>query len=161
MNDVRTTTDGQPPAPGLENAPAPQPIGPSGQHGAYWVLTDAERAKGFVRPVRHAYVHTGIRPKYELRDLTNEEKERYAQYSYVKYEAYPELREDRSSVVGRFWTQAQLDSGCSTETRMGLAIAETYARDPKFYGSTFCVACRSHFPVAEFIWAGTDEVVGS
>lgn len=41
---------------------------------------------------------------------------------------------------------------CGTETRMGLAIAETYARDPKFYGGTFCVACRTHFPLGQFVW---------
>ena len=36
---------------------------------------------------------------------------------------------------------------CGTTTTMGLAIAETYARDPKFYGGTFCVACGKHFPL--------------
>jgi hypothetical protein len=38
---------------------------------------------------------------------------------------------------------------------MSRAIAETYARDPAFYGSTFCVHCRTHFPVGEqgeFVW---------
>jgi hypothetical protein len=29
--------------------------------------------------------------------------------------------------------------GCGTVTTMGRALSETYARDPKFYGSTFCV----------------------
>jgi hypothetical protein len=29
----------------------------AGQQKAYVVLSDAERAKGFVRPVRHTYVH--------------------------------------------------------------------------------------------------------
>jgi len=33
---------------------------------------------------------------------------------------------------------------------MGMALAETYARDPKFYGSTFCTRCGTHFPVGEF-----------
>jgi len=44
---------------------------------------------------------------------------------------------------------------CGVVTTMGLALAETYARDPTFYGSTFCVACRGHFPVGEhgeFVW---------
>ena len=50
---------------------------------------------------------------------------------------------------------------CDTVTKMGVALAETYARDPKFYGGTFCVGCKEHFPVAEFVWAGTSEVVGS
>jgi hypothetical protein len=34
---------------------------------------------------------------------------------------------------------------CGTATTMALAIAETYARDPHFYGGTYCVACRQHF----------------
>jgi hypothetical protein len=38
---------------------------------------------------------------------------------------------------------------------MGQAIAETYARDPHFYGATFCVRCSKHRPVGEdgeFVW---------
>jgi hypothetical protein len=46
------------------------------------------------------------------------------------------------------------------KTTMGPAIAETYARNPKFYGATYCVHCRMHRPVDEFEWPdGT--VVGS
>lgn len=108
------TTDGKPPAPGHESTGAPQPIDPkTGQHGAYWVLSEAERAKGFVRPVRLSYRH----------------------------------------------------KKCGTETTMGRAIAETYAREPKFYGSTFCVKCNAHLPVGEFVWIDngrvTEEVLGS
>lgn len=61
----------------------------SGQNEAYLVLSDEERAKGFLRPVRDSYKHVGIRPQHELRDLTAEERDRYAQYGYVKFEAYP------------------------------------------------------------------------
>lgn len=50
---------------------------------------------------------------------------------------------------------------CHTDTTMGLALAETYACDPKFYSGTFCCACRSHFPLDQFVWKGTDEIVGS
>lgn len=78
----------------------------------YLVLTDEERAQGFVRPVRRSYRHLI----------------------------------------------------CGTVTTMGVAIAETYARDPKFYDGTFCAGCRGHFPVGEageFIWDGTDEKVGT
>lgn len=50
---------------------------------------------------------------------------------------------------------------CGCVTRMSLAIAETYARDPKFYGSTWCCACNAHLPLGEFLWDGTNEVVGS
>ena len=95
--------------PGFEKEPAAGPAGPDGQHSSYWVLTEKERAKGFVRPVRHKYVH------------------------------------DKCGVV----------------TKMGSAIAETYAVDPATYGSTFCVGCKAHFPVSEFKWDGTEEVVGS
>ena len=50
---------------------------------------------------------------------------------------------------------------CGTQTTMGRKLAETYARDPHFYGFTFCVTCDAHFPVHEFVWAGTNNPVGS
>lgn len=50
---------------------------------------------------------------------------------------------------------------CGTNTRMSEDIAETYARNPKFYNGTFCVHCRKHFPLTEFVWKNTDEQVGS
>ncbi len=105
---VRSTTSGRPPQEGV--AGAPEPIDPAtGQHKSYYVLNEAELAKGFVRPVRSSYVH----------------------------------------------------KTCGVVTRMGTKLAETYARDPKFYGSTFCISCGSHFPVAQFTWDGTSEDVGS
>lgn len=81
---------------GLEtdpNAPCLREILPSGQQKCYLVLSDEEREKGFVRPVRQSYQHVT----------------------------------------------------CGGVTTMGLAIAETCARDPKFYGGTFCCNCGSHF----------------
>lgn len=81
----------------------------TGQQNKYVVLSEEERAKGFVRPVRRTYVH---------------EK-------------------------------------CGASTTMGQALAETYARDPKFYGGTFCVACKDHFPVGEqgeFVWEDGTKV---
>lgn len=110
-----STTSGN--APKHFDSPAPDPEiiqsgSAAGQHKDYWVLSEAERAKGFVRPVRSAYRH---------------EK-------------------------------------CGTVTTMGRALSETYARDPHFYGSTFCVRCGSHFPVGEhgeFTWDGTSEKVGA
>lgn len=51
--------------------------------------------------------------------------------------------------------------GCGVQTSMGLALCETYARDPKFYGSTYCVGCQMHLPVAEFVWAEDGAVVGT
>jgi hypothetical protein len=135
-------------------------VGSTGQQEAYLVLPAEERAKGFVRPYRDSYVHRAPGPKYPLRDLTDEEKERHAQQGYAKYEAYPE---SESPVMGKFWTQEQLDrvGRCGTLTRMSREIAETYARNPKFYDGTFCVGCQKHLPLDEFRWAGTDEVVGS
>lgn len=135
-----------------------------GQQKAYVVLSEEERAKGFVRPVRKSYVHVGTpKPENPLLDLTDEQKERYAEYGYVKFEKYPE----DGSAIGRYYTQADLDKiekGCGVRTDMGQALAETYARDPKFYGGTFCCGCGSHFkvgPKGEFVWAGTDERVGT
>jgi hypothetical protein len=49
------TTDGNPPI--AFNPGAPGEIGANGQHAQYWVLSEAERAKGFVRPVRASYLH--------------------------------------------------------------------------------------------------------
>lgn len=153
------TTDGRPPidpdAPG-----APGPVDPkTGQHSQYWVLCEEERKKGFVRPYRDRYIHRGKRPKYPLRDLTDEEKERYSKFGYAKYEKYPENPD--SAVIGRFWKEEDLNSGCGAETTMGRALSETYAADPTFYGSTFCCNCGRHFPVGEFVWSVDGEVVGS
>jgi hypothetical protein len=50
---------------------------------------------------------------------------------------------------------------CGGATTMGTAIAETYARNPKFYGSTYCVHCRMHRPVGEdgeFVWDDGSKV---
>ncbi len=49
---------------------------------------------------------------------------------------------------------------CGAVTTMSLPIAETYARDPQFYGTTYCVGCRRHLPVGEFVWAGPRLRVG-
>lgn len=149
------TTDGRP---GEEADLSIVQEGPcAGQQRDYRVLCDAERAKGFVRPLRRSYRHVGQRPTYQLRDLTDEERRVYASVGYVKYEKYPE----EDIVVGRYWTQQQLDSGCGQVTTMGLSLCETYARDPKFYGATFCSNCGAHFPVAQFVWVEDGERVGS
>lgn len=69
-----------------------------GQQQVYLVLSEEERAKGFVRPVRRAYTHLA----------------------------------------------------CGAVTTMGQALCETYARDPKFYGGTFCCGCGTHFPLRDY-----------
>ena len=142
---------------------------PVPQAAVYLVLSDAERKRGWIRPYREGYKHVGPQgPKYLLHDLTFEQKNTYLGSGYVKYEKYPEDKE--SSTIGRFWTQEQLDavgSGCGVVTWMGAPIAETYAKSPSFYGSTYCVNCRMHRPVDEFVWVDqktgrvTEERVGS
>jgi hypothetical protein len=94
-------------------------VQPVPMNEVYLVLSDAERAKGFVRPFRSSYRHQ--------------------------------------------------DPECGAVTRMSTAIAETYARQPSFYGATYCCACRMHRPVGihgEFTWltedgADTNELVGT
>lgn len=135
----------------------------TGQHDGYIVLCPDERAKGFVRPYRDSYKHVGVRPKYPLRDLTEEERERYKAFDYFKFEAYPEDAAERGggSITGRYWSRKSLQSGCGVVTTMGLALSETYARDPKFYGATFCCNCNAHYPVSEFVWTVDGQQVGS
>lgn len=131
---------------------------PNGQQKDYVVLSDAERAKGFVRPVRAAYRHTGARPAHPVRDLTPDEQERYKDQDYVSFETYPAEMAPRT---GRFWTAARLKSGCGAVTTMGSALAETWARDIGFYSGTFCCSCATHLPVDEFVWDGTSERLGT
>jgi len=53
---------------------------------------------------------------------------------------------------------------CGNVTTMGESIARTYARDPSFYGGTFCAHCGGHFPIGangEFVWLDSDEKVGT
>lgn len=137
--------------------PAVGPAGDNGQHEDYWVLSKEERDKGFCRPVRTSYKHVGERPQYLTRELTVDEKVRHAMWNYHVFEKYPE----GEVTTGRFWTKEMLESGCGAVTRMSMSISETYARNPSFYGSTFCVGCNTHHPVGEFVWDGTDERVGS
>jgi hypothetical protein len=142
---------------GIDDKPGPQ-------NDTYLVLSEAERAKGFIRPVRERYVHKGRPgPKLGLRDLTEEEHKRYDQFGYVKFESYGDPNDPKLSVTGRFWTQRELDTienGCGVITTMGIALAETYARNPTFYGATYCVGCRMHKPVIEFRWIEDDDSVG-
>lgn len=58
---------------------------------------------------------------------------------------------------------------CGAITTMNYTIAATYARQPNFYGATYCVKCSKHRPVGEngeFVWCDehgnpTDEKVGT
>jgi len=95
---VSLTTD--PNDPRLTHGADTEPVE---QAEVYLVLSEEERAKGFVRPLRLSYWHTK----------------------------------------------------CGAVTTMNRAIAETYARNPQFYGGTYCATCRQHRPVGpdgEFHW---------
>lgn len=136
---------------------------PRPQNDVYLVLSEEERAKGFVRPYRDSYKHVGNGgPKHQTRPLSDDEKSNplYQQQGYVLYEKYPLEMEP---LTGKMWTQDEIDrtKGCGTITTMSRALSETYARDPKFYGGTYCCGCRRHLPVAEFRWTADNEVVGS
>jgi hypothetical protein len=60
--------------------------------------------------------------------------------------------EERAKGFVRPVRQTYTHKTCGTETHMGLALAETYSRDPTFYSGTFCCACRAHFPLDQFVW---------
>ncbi len=120
----RVMTNGQP------ETPDHREINPdTGQQKGYIVLTEEERSKGYIRPVRYSYVHVG-----DFKDFHNHES-------------------------GHEWKQRY--GGCGAITKMSQPIAETYARDPGFYDGTFCIGCKTHFPLVEFVWEGTEEQVGS
>lgn len=110
------------------NHPDLRKKGPDGQNEVYLVLSEEERAKGFVRPVRNKYIHVGV--------------------------GGHEIDPNDISKHGR------TGNACGVLTSMGQALAETYARDPKFYGATYCAGCQTHLPVEEFKWADTDIVLG-
>lgn len=118
-----TLTDGSPVTPDHRE------IDPTtGMQKAYVVLSAAERAKGFIRPVRRTYIHMGAK-----KEITGAD--------------------------GSKWLGPRA-GGCYEATTMGLALAETWARDPYFYSGTYCATCQAHFPVEEFVWEGTDEELG-
>ncbi len=150
----------------------------TGQHSIYLVLSEEERSNGFVRPYRDAYIHKGhegyVVCGKNLQILSNDHE--YAdKYYAVMCCALPDSKilhkEDGSCISGTYLTKEQYEEamsghynrkkGCGTLTTMGRALSETYARNPKFYGATFCCGCNKHLPVDEFTWKNTNELVGS
>lgn len=122
--------------------------------------------KKFIRPVRISYLHVGpVKPRFPFRDLTTEEKEEYKEFGYVKFEEYPIDKSDICSVLGRFWTQKEIDfigKGCGCKTLISLNVAETYASEPSFYQKAFCGTCGNYFPVGEygeFVWIEEDGTI--
>ncbi len=69
--------------------------------------------------------------------------------------------EERAKGFQRPLRRSYVHDKCGVQTTMGLALCETYAAHPKFYGSTYCVGCSMHLPVSEFKWCEDGEVVGS
>lgn len=166
---MRCTVSGEQPV-NAEDASVPNPATrPDGQHVDHWTMCPTEIMEaGFKRPIRLSYIHVGPPgPSFPTRDLTPDEIERFQgdEEPFVKFEPYP--AGFKGSATGRFWTQAELDAvgkGCGTKTSMPRPIAETYAANPGYYGSTFCCGCNKYLPVGargEFVWDGTDERVGT
>jgi len=149
----------------------------TGQHEIYLVLSEEERAKGFIRPLRSSYVHIGKKMSYlrypGIDRMLDESEQKEMQKKYPRPEPYIGILNINDSegkhLGGSYVTQKEFDAwksgkligGCGAVTSMGQALSETYARDPKFYGATFCTGCNKHLPVDEFVWDGTDEKVGS
>lgn len=69
--------------------------------------------------------------------------------------------EERTKGWVRPYRDAYWHATCGAKTTMGRALSETYARDPKFYGATYCATCSMHRPVGEFRWYADNQVVGS
>ena len=69
--------------------------------------------------------------------------------------------EERAKGFVRPVRRSYIHLPCGVVTYMGTALAETYARDPGFYQGTFCCGCKTHFPLDQFVWDGTDEVLGT
>ena len=154
-----TTTDPNDPRLGHGSDEKPVP-----QNKVYLVLSDEEKKKGFVRPVRTKYIHcipAVDRLKVEMFS-DHKKKEALKEYGEKYVGILPIYDKDGKRLGGKYVTEEDFKSGgCGVLTKMGMDIAETYARDPKFYGSTYCVGCKMHLPVEEFCWDGTDEKVGS
>lgn len=66
--------------------------------------------------------------------------------------------EERHKQFVRPYRDTYIHLPCRALTKMGLDIAETYARDPNFYSGTYCTKCRMHRPVNEFAWEDGTQV---
>lgn len=128
--------------------------GEDGQHAGYVVLSAEERSKGFVRPVRKSYTHVGRqvcgKERPDSKSSLSEDKVAWLCVGSSDhagdcdtFQAVTEQELKNFKAKGSF-------SGCNYTTSMGRELAETYARDPKFYGATFCSKCKMHFPVGEY-----------
>lgn len=131
----------------------------TGMQRGYVVLSPEERARGFVKPVRTGYVHAGRRVCGAT--LRPYESELYGPGAKIICTALPDHAgehggEGLESVATRVEVtrvnHVRRYKGCGGATVMKRDLAETYARDPRFYSGTFCATCRHHFPLGEFEW---------
>lgn len=164
MTERRATASGRPPEREDGSTPTAEKLS-DGQYRDHWVLSEEDRAKGFIGPCRKTYVHVGAQgPRYTLTEITEDERGGLPDRSWKFYEAYPDSELPKR---GKYWTDDELKrvgAGCGSVTSMPLPIAETYAVNPHFYGSTYCAACQAYFPVGEqgeFVWEGTNQRVGT
>ena len=141
---------------------------PVNQCKKYLILSEKERAKGFVRPVRYSYIHKGRYYPYSVEKLNQPYNSEDGRTYVAKVVILLDI--DGKPKCWGFLTQREYDQyiktngyvgGCFEETKMGIELAETYARDPKFYGATYCIKCKMHLPVSEFSWIDDGELVGS
>lgn len=103
---------------------------------------------------RSALCTTDGRPVAEARSSQTNETGQHQSYIVL-------CESERAKGFVRPYRDAYKHLTCGTVTTMGRALSETYARDPGFYGATFCVRCNKHLPVAEFVWADDGKQVGS
>lgn len=73
------------------------------------------------------------------------------------YERHPVLLEGNFQRPVR---HLYIHARCTGATRCGALIANTFARNPKFYTHTYCRVCRGYYEVGEFCWSN-GEPVGS
>lgn len=78
-----------------------------------------------------------------------------------QYERHPVLPKNDKAKFIRPYRVSYRHKTCDGVTYMGRAIAETYARDPKYYTHTFCAWCKTYPVVSEFIWTEDGKEVGS
>lgn len=105
---------------------------------------------------RSARVLLSGKSEYELPDYRETDSTTGMQKDYVVLSP-----EERAKGFVRPVRRSYRHLPCGAVTTMGIALAETYARDPGFYSGTMCVTCHAHFPLDQFVWAGTNEQVGT
>jgi hypothetical protein len=115
---------------------------------------EAERIANVPPVDRSALCTTDGRPPAEARASQTNETGQHASYIVL-------CDAERAKGFVRPYRDRYKHETCGGVTTMGRALSETYARDPGFYGATFCCNCNAHHPVAEFVWTADGQQVGS